>query len=326
MKTVRIGCAGEWHSHGKDFARRLADDPRCIVTTIWSDCLKTGQEWAQAQGCRFEPDYDAFLDDVDAVILISSTASHREMICRAANKGKHVFVEKALTVSDEDAEAIRDAVHSGGIHFTMSDPVMKAPVVWAKQCIEKNWLGQIKEVRAKMVHDSALSGDAIAQFFQVTESGGGVMIDMGCKAVHTLHYLLGMPESVRAEMSYQTQRSKDTGAEDNALAVYRFPGGITGIAECSWTTPRNQMAVELYGTNGTISIVDWVAHYRFNGEDWNTMDPADLPPAAQHPLFYWMDSIVNDTPNTLYDIDQAVCLTKMITAAYRSCGNEIKIL
>ena len=83
-KQLRIACFGEWHVHGKDFARKLADYPGCSVYPIGSD------------------NYEKILEDplIDAVMITAATADHGRLITAAAAAGKHVFVEKALAVSN----------------------------------------------------------------------------------------------------------------------------------------------------------------------------------------------------------------------------------
>lgn len=315
---LKIACAGEWHVHGKDFANKIAARADCTITAIWSDTPETGNAWADEMGCRFEGDYHRLTaaKDVDAIILTSSTASHREMIVVAANAKKHVFVEKALAVSNEDAYAIRDAVLKNGIHFTLSDPVMKPPVMFAKEMIQSGKLGRITNVRVRAVHDLGILGTHLEQFYHVDESGGGALIDMGYKSAHILYQLLGRPQSALASFETYTGLGMRYGADENAVALFKFDSGAIGIAETGWASPKDQFTVDVYGTYGSVCIKENQVQYRFNESSWQVAEI--LPKGLPYPLTYWVESILYDIPNEHYGVLEAVAITEMITAAYRS--------
>lgn len=143
---------------------------------------------------------------------------------------------------------------------------------------------------------------------------------MGCKAVHVLYQLLGRPVGVCAMMHSYTETGKSNGADENTVAVYQFPNGAIGIAETVWCSEKYQLSMDVYGTKGCVCQRDDQVSYRLTGGDWVTVAPEALPSAMDYPLTYWLESIQNDTPNEKYDIDEAVCLTEMMTAAYRAAG------
>lgn len=316
MKKLKLALVGCWHVHGFDFAKKAAARPDCAMIAVCDG----PPQWGETLGCRLEPDYGRLLGnpELDGIILACSTREHEDRIVRAAAAGKHVFVEKSLAVSDRSAYAIRDAVKAGGIHFTMSDPAMKAPQMLAKRMIASGQLGRITNIRMRTVHGGSNRGETPYQFYNRGESGGGALIDMGCKAVHVLYQLLGRPTGVCAMTRSYTELGKTEGAEENAVAIYRFSDGAIGTAETGWCSERYQLAMDVYGTQGCLCQRDDQVSYRLNGGEWVSVPPEELPPALDYPLTYWLESILNDTPNDLYGIDEAVALTEMITAAYRA--------
>ena len=304
-KQLRIAWFGEWHVHGKDFARKLADYPGCSVYTV---------------GCD---NYEKILADplIDAVMITSATADHGRLITAAAAAGKHVFVEKALAVSNQEAYEIREVVEKNNIHFTMSDPVMKGPQMFVKKLTDEGVLGKITNARVRTVHPLGILGMHKPQFYNRTESGGGAMIDMGCKAAHTLYELFGKPVRVCAMFQSYTEMGQKNGIDENAVAVYEFGGGVLGIAETGWASPKYQYALDVYGTEGCVSVSDTEVRYRLNTGSWITV-PED---PMIYPLTDWIDSIRKDRPARNCGIEEAVHITEMITAAYRSEGMAITI-
>jgi predicted dehydrogenase len=294
---------------------------------VYSENREDGIEWAKTAECRYIEHFDDLCRDpsIDGVIITDATSKHRDMICRAANSGKHVYVEKALAATNEEAYEIRDAVKKNGIHFAMSDPAMRPPQMFAKKLFDEGKFGEITEIRARFVHDEALKGTHKLSFYNKKEAGGGAMIDMGCHCVHVLHQFLGKPLSAVSLMHSFGTAAQNSGLENSIIAVYKFKSGALGIAETSWYAPRWESAFDIYGTKGCVSSIDNRLCYRLENSDWITLAPEELPPGMVYPLNYWIDSIIGDTPNTEYGIDEAVELTEMISAAYKSAENGIAV-
>lgn len=200
MDKIRIACCGGWHSHAKDFpmdraVRFCADIPHEFVA-VWDDDPDRGAQWAVEMGCRFEPDYGALCADsgIDGFLVTAGTTKHTALIIKAAEAGKHIFTEKALAVDPVEARRARDAVKKSGVHFTISDPVEKPELVYAKKLMDDGVFGEITEVRYRACHAFGLTDPALmSRFYQKDEAGAGAMFDMGHHAVHVLNWFLGKP-------------------------------------------------------------------------------------------------------------------------------------
>jgi 1,5-anhydro-D-fructose reductase (1,5-anhydro-D-mannitol-forming) len=334
MKTVTVACIGGWHSLAKKFAKIVSEYPECRLAAVWDDDPKRGQAWAQELGCRFELDYGALVKDasIDGFVITSATARHADLIIRAADAGKHIFVEKSLATTNEGAHAIRDAVKRNGVHFLMSDPVIHAPVLYAKHLVDKGVIGDLINMHVRLINHRALDGTLwpIYPHYDLENAGGGVMLDLGGHVVHVLNFFLGKPIRVSAVCRPYTERGVGNGVEENVVAVYEFDNGSIGVGETSWISPDNQCTIDLYGTQGSVYANYKEVRYRLIDGEWISVPSQDLPPEPAYPLRYWVESILNDIPNErigteeisyrCVGIDNAVLLTEMITAAYRSNG------
>ncbi len=331
MKTLNVACVGGWHVHYKHFSEKIVKIPGCHLVAVWDDDLERGKAWADDMGCKFEPDYDKILEDtgIDAVIISVGTVQHAKMIVPAAKVGKHIYVEKALASTNEDAYAIQEAVHAAeekyGIHFTMADPVKRNSLVFAKQMADEGKLGTLTNVRMRNLHSGALEGTALPRFYDKKQAGGGALIDMGCHCIHVLHWFLGKAISAYALFDEYTPEAKENGIDENTIAIYKFESGAIGAVETGWIHPGYQYAVDVYGTKGCVHINHNEVRYHLDEGDWATVPQDELPEGVLYPLNYWVNSIFNDTPNEEYGIDEAVVLTEMITAAYRAKGKEMPV-
>jgi len=99
------------------------------------------------------------------------------------------------------------------------------------------------------------SGPHSDWFYDLNQSGGGALMDMGCHGIAWFRWMLGgrpKAASVYATMSTVRHQGR-TRCEDNSLCVVEFDGGAIGVAENSWAKPGGMDdRVEVYGTGGVI--------------------------------------------------------------------------
>ncbi len=329
MKKINAACVGGWHDHYQHFSEKLIKISGCTLAGVWDDDLKRGKAWAEAMDCRLFSEYEEILEDknINSVIISASTADHAKYIIPVANAGKNIYVEQALSTTNEDAYAMQEAVHQAekkyGIHFAMANPIKRAPMVFAKQLADEGKLGVLTNLRIRTLHDNVLRGTQPPWFYNIDESGGGAMINMGCHGVKILNWFFGKPISACALFSSFTDIAKKNDIDENTISIYKFKNGEIGSVETGWIHPKYHNALDVYGTKGCVCVTGKEVSYRLDDGDWVTVPEEELPEGVLYPLNYWVNSIINDTPNEEYDIDEAVTLTEMITAVYQSKGKEI---
>ncbi|MBR8534452.1 Gfo/Idh/MocA family oxidoreductase [Carboxylicivirga sediminis] len=82
--------------------------------------------------------------DIDAVIIATPDHWHAQMGIDAAKAGKHIYIEKGLTRTIEEAFALRKAVKESGVVFQLGHQGRQtASFKKAKQLVDKNVLGKI---------------------------------------------------------------------------------------------------------------------------------------------------------------------------------------
>ncbi|MFP3916153.1 MAG: Gfo/Idh/MocA family protein, partial [Actinomycetota bacterium] len=113
VRTASVGL-GWW---GRELAKAARATGRFEITTCFARTPETRQEFASQVGCATASSLEGVLSDpdVEALLVATSHQSHREIIEAAADAGKHVFVEKPLTLSVEDGRAAVQAAETAGI-------------------------------------------------------------------------------------------------------------------------------------------------------------------------------------------------------------------
>jgi len=132
----RIALLSRWHTHShkpdERYLKEFLGLPDCKVTCVWDENKEVAKEWAAEWNVEAVFDLETLLsrDDVDGVMVTSCATDHRKIFIAAAEHKKHVFTEKVLSFTLEDAYAIRDAVKKNGIKFCISFNrlAIKAPI------------------------------------------------------------------------------------------------------------------------------------------------------------------------------------------------------
>lgn len=346
---IGIGMLGGWQSHAARFGQLIVADGKlqgdnfrhwktaeygdCYIVAAWDDDKERGKALAEVCGCPFEADLDMFLANpkIDAVIVCSQTVQHAEHIVRAANAGKHIFVEKAPFATVEGAYLAREAVKRNKVHFMVSSPMDKPRNRFALELMQKGKLGEITEVRFRLSNDGILEQNEPLGIYNKKENGGGAMLDYGQHGVHITSWFLGRPTRCSAHFDKVSDFAKKYDTEDNAVAVYEFEKGGIGVVETGWAAPGHECILDVCGTKGTVHIIgDDVTYFEdgtkdvhdtityATGGNWIQVGEKDLPEKLHYPLRYWLNSIINDTPDDRQNIEEAVLWTEMLEAAYRA--------
>src|SRR5579872_524194 len=220
-----IGLLSFAHVHARGYADQVRDITDCAVVGVWDEDAARGSAEAERRGATFHESYEELLalPDLDAVIVNAPTSMHRELICAAAKAGKHIFTEKSLTVTLEDATAVMHAVEESGVKFVISLPSRVRPeILFAKRVLDMGYLGEVTQMRTRIAHMAALdrwfSGGS-AWFTDEKAAGGGAFFDLGCHRIDVMRWFLGEPASVVAQMA-NTSQVYDI--DDNMAALITF--------------------------------------------------------------------------------------------------------
>lgn len=327
MKKVKLAHVCPWQNHSIKFSDLANSYPESEVVAVWDDDIECGTAFAQQVGCRFEGDYEKLLNDkeIDGFIITAPIPRYMELLMPAINAGKHIFIEKPMAVRNEDADAICEAAERNGIHMTVSDPILKPGILYAKKLADEGVLGDIKMMRIHIVFGDAVPLIGKPELKDFVENRGGAMCDS--HASHILNWFLGEPQSVTAVMCPLTDFGADGELDVQSAAIYKFKNGALGIAEAGYVMPGQSYNIEIYGTKGCARVGRESAEYNVGGKDdtWVKVPKENLPEGAAYPLKYFVESIANDTKNELYTPQEAREVTRMISAVHRSAGREESI-
>ena len=211
---------------------------------------------------------------VEAVSVTAPNFLHREIGATLARAGKHIWIEKPVGLSTDDARAVAEAVEAAGVQGTVGFNYRNAPaVVAAREMIAAGELGAVTHARFRLFSDYAAHPEgALTWRYERERGGSGVLGDLASHGVDLARHLLGEIEAVVADSAiFVAERARPAGAtagharatggelgavenEDYVGALLRFASGARGVLEASRIAvgEQNNYGFEVHGTRGAV--------------------------------------------------------------------------
>ena len=209
-------------------------------------------EAARAAGPKFS-DWDTLLSQAkpDIIDICTPTPFHREYVERAAAAGKAIFVEKPLTRTLADCDAMVATVERAGVP-AMSGHVLRyfPEYAEAKRLVDAGGVGKPAAIRtARLAGFPDLGGRP--NWYADPEQSGGLVLDMILHDFDWLRWTFGPVTRVYAKGLYG--RTEHVGRLDYALVTLRFASGAVGHVTGSWAHPGAfRTTLEIAGDAGLI--------------------------------------------------------------------------
>jgi len=199
-------------------------------------------------------DPHAMIDDpaVDALVIVSPTHTHRELLLEAARRRKPTFCEKPPALALDEVAAMKSAIAASGMFFQMG--FMRrfdAGYAAAKKQIDAGRIGMPLVFKAT-------SRDPFRPSLEYADpkSSGGMLIDMGIHDFDLARWFMGDVQTVAAiGATIAYPELKTVGDIDNAIASLTFASGKLGVVDLTRSGIYGyDISTEILGLEGTIKI------------------------------------------------------------------------
>jgi len=220
-----------------------------VADIVESAAEKLSQEY----GLESYRDYRDVLarPDIDAVLIATPNWLHAEMAIAAARAGKHIFCQKPIALTLEDADAMIATANEAGVVLQVGFMLrFTPPMPSVKELVASGALGDIISIRA-----AVFGWEPSAEWFYLKERGGGVILDTMIHFADLTCWLAGPVVRTYSEGgAYVLEGAKKHGSPDNASVTLRHAGGAVSQLYISWTSGYGSFFYEVYGSKGSISI------------------------------------------------------------------------
>lgn len=202
--------------------------------------------FAAMHGCRPFESLDELLEaDIDGVLIATPHTTHADLVIAAAQAGKHVFVDKPLTLTVADAtRAIRAAEEAGVVlqvgHNRRRQPANRR----IKESAESGELGELLAVSATHAAPLLFNPNLAPWRRELEEAPVGGMAALGIHQVDTFHYLAG---PIAGVFTRSTRLLPEGEVDDTTTVVFEFESGIQGHLFTSMATGP-AVEVTVHGT------------------------------------------------------------------------------
>ena len=230
---------------------------------------ESAERYRAAYGfARATEDWRVLVNDpaVEAIVIATPQALHRQIAEAAIALGKPVLCEKPMGATLEDAEAMTLRAEAAGVANMVAYNYVRTPATqFARKLIREGAIGDVTWFRGEHTEDFLADPDAPATW-RTDGMANGTMGDLAPHMINAALALIGPIKEVSAEVeTVHAQRPGGTVTnDDHAQLMCRFEGGVMGHMYFSrvFTGRKMGYAYEISGTKGAI---------RFDQEDQNAI-------------------------------------------------------
>jgi myo-inositol 2-dehydrogenase / D-chiro-inositol 1-dehydrogenase len=238
---------------GQTHIRTLAGIPNVRVIVVADPNLEAaerGRAIVRAERAIASPE-EAILDPrVDAVVIVTPTNTHANLIETAVRAGKAVWSEKPIALNLTETQRVVGLVQASGIPVQLGFMRRFDPgYVMAKERIESGALGRLETFRA-------LSRDTFPPPLEFLKTSGGLFLDMAVHDLDLARFLVGEVDEVQAWGSVLIdERFAQADDIDTAVTMLKFRNGVLGVVETSRRSAWGyDIRTEVAGATGKVVV------------------------------------------------------------------------
>lgn len=254
MNKVNIGIIGAGRIgriHARNLKYHIAGANLLAVSDIYRDAAeKLGVE---LEIPVVEQDYMCLLedDDIDAVVICSSTDTHARIISEAAQARKHIFCEKPIALEIDKINEALDAVDKAGVILEVGfnrrfDPSFRK----AKEKVKNGAIGEPHLVRIT-------SRDPEPPSIDYVKVSGGLFLDMMIHDFDMARYLIEdeVEELMATGNCLIDPAIGEVGDIDTAVVTLKYRSGVLGTIDNSRKAVYGyDQRIEIFGSEGSIIV------------------------------------------------------------------------
>lgn len=307
MKIGIIGAGRIGKMHAENIRANFSDIEIKSVADLFADKIK---DWANSIGIKnIYVDPEKILEDeeIDAILICSSTDTHSRLIIDSARAGKHIFCEKPIDFDLGRIHQALDAVEKAGVKLQIGFQ-RRFDRSFKKACemIRQGKIGELNILRIT-------SRDPQPPPFDYIKVSGGIFLDMTIHDFDMARFLSGseVTEVYASGAVLVDPAIGDAGDVDTAVVTLKFENGAIGVIDNSRrSTYGYDQRVEAFGSKGCVSVSnDILTNTVLSDENGITSDKPKYffieryKDAYVEEIKAFFDSILNDKQPPVTGID-----------------------
>jgi predicted dehydrogenase len=243
QKDIRVAVVGYGY-WGPNLARNFHQLAGAQLAYVVDQDVVARERAQQGYGCQAVAQLDdALLDpELDAVVVATPARTHYALARRALATGKHVLVEKPLTMDVGEAEELVALANDAGLTLMVGHVFEFNPAVaYIKRAIDAGELGDLYYLYSRRVNLGRVQSDVNA-LWSIAPHDISI----------ALHLLGQMPETVRC----QGASCLNGAVEDVIFLTLFFPNNVLCHVHASWLDPSKTREMTVVGSQKMIVYDD----------------------------------------------------------------------
>lgn len=250
MVRAAIVGLGRWGRSLVNAVQGKSPDIRFVLAH--SRTRATAEEFCRRHGLVWADSYEHLVADpgVDAVVLATPHTQHERQIIAAADAGKHIHVEKPITLTRTSADTAAAAVQRAGVVLAVGFCRRFHPsMAELRRRLQAGRLGTVVCMLAQ--HTTSTGQFVPPENWRAApeEAPAGAFTAVG---VHSLDHMIEFGGRIR-DVRCATGRYLPAPSDDTTTVMLTFESGASGLIFCSVATATN-FSFSLYGTSGLAEI------------------------------------------------------------------------
>ena len=255
METVRLGIIGIG-SMGSVHAQNVMEGkvPRCQLTAVCDPKPVRMQRFSSAEAFDSVEDF-LRSSETDAVLIATPHYSHTTIGIQALELGRHVLVEKPISVHKADAERLIAAHRrSHQVFAAMFNQRTDPFFAKLRRLVKSGELGAIRRVNWTITNWFRTEAYYQSSDWRATWAGegGGVLLNQCPHNLDLFQWIFGMPTKVRAFCRFG--RYHDIEVEDDVTAYLEYSDGMSAVFVASTGEAPGTNRLEVAAEHGRIVI------------------------------------------------------------------------
>ncbi len=266
IKMAIVGCGRISGLHARAYLEHPDSDIVAICDTSEANLREKGELWGVSDNRRFTNVDDLLaIEEVDAVDVLVPHHLHYSFATKVMMAGKHLSLQKPMTVSLAEADELIALAHKQGVVFKVFENfIFYEPIVFAKSLVDQGEIGDLLGIRMKSHSGYSpdmweIPADTQAWRLNPEECGGGPLVfdDGHHKFAVAWHFLGAVDQMFSSIGNWQ-----NTGIDSPSIAAWRHSNGSIGSLEVIYSPEMlvstryyaQDDQLELTGTKGTIWV------------------------------------------------------------------------
>ena len=237
MNIGLIGC-GMW---GRNLARNLAQLE--VLASVADRHAENAAEFGSAFAAK-QVDVDTLIHDqsIDGIVIATAAPSHDALAIAALSAGKHVYVEKPLSLTLAGAKAIQDAAHSAKKQVMVGHLIRyHAAFIELQEQLAIGAIGSLRHVQANRLAMGRIRN---------TES---VLFDL---CPHDLSLILALIGNLPTKIHCAGASHMTPNIVDFLTSFMGFENGVSAGMQTSWLSPFKEHRLTVTGSGGSLVFDD----------------------------------------------------------------------